>query len=442
VIVEPVTGIGEVQPGDDLAELIAATGFDLHDGDVVVVTQKVVSKAEGRLVPVTGTEAQRSAAHVAAVDAEAVREVARRGHIRIVETRHGFVMANAGVDASNVDDGVVALLPEDADASAARIRDGLRALRGVDVAVVVSDTFGRPWRVGQTDQAIGVAGMAAVLDLRGSTDAGGRAMAATQVAVADEVAAAAELVMGKASGVPVAVVRGVAVPPDDGRGVRALVRDPDEDLFRLGTDEAVALGAGDPAVLVERRRSVRSFRPDRVDPQVLVRAVAAAVTAPAPHHTTPWRFVLVDTDEARAALLGAMRRAWVEDLTADGVDPAVIERRLARSDALLGAAPYLVVPCLVVERAHDYPDQRRARAEREMYLVSMGAAVENFLVALTAAGLGSCWVSSTMFCPDPVRRALALPAGWEPMGAVAVGVPADAPPPRPPRDPRRFVTER
>jgi len=424
-----VEGLPEVRPGDDLAALL--DGTDLRDGDVVVVTSKAVSKAEGRLVPVSGTEEEREAVRQRLIDDEAVREVARRGPTRIVETRHGFVLASAGVDTSNVGTDALALLPLDADASARRIRDALRERRGVDVAVVVSDTFGRPWRRGLTDVAIGIAGMGAIRDFVGESDGYGVTLAMTQVAEADEIASAAELVMGKLSGVPVAVVRGLAPPADDGHGVRAMLRPAGEDMFRLGTDEVVT-----------SRRSVRSFLPDRVDPALLQRAIAAAVTAPAPHHTTPWRFVLVDTDEARNALLGAMRRAWADDLAADGVPDDVVQRRLAKSDALLGAAPYLVVPCLVVERAHDYPDERRARAEREMFLVSMGAAVENLMVALSASGLGSCWVSSTMFCPEPVRRALALPDDWEPMGSVAVGKPASPPPPRPPRDARRFVVER
>ncbi|HEV2888801.1 MAG TPA: coenzyme F420-0:L-glutamate ligase [Frankiaceae bacterium] len=424
-----VEGLPEVRPGDDLAALL--DGADLRDGDVVVVTSKVVSKAEGRLVPVTGTPEEREAVRQRLVDAESVREVARRGPTRIVETRHGFVLASAGVDTSNVDEGTLALLPVDADASARRLREALLARRGVDVAVVVSDTFGRPWRRGLTDVAIGVAGMGALRDFVGQMDSYGNQLSMTQVAEADEVASAAELAMGKLGGVPVAIVRGLVPPPDDGRGVRSMLRDAGEDMFRVGSDEVVT-----------SRRSVRSFLPDRVDPALVQRAVAAAVTAPAPHHTTPWRFVLVDTDEARSALLTAMRRAWVEDLTGDGLDTVRIERRLARSDALLGAAPYLVVPCLVTDGAHDYPDERRATAEREMFLVSMGAAVENFLIALANAGLGSCWVSSTMFCPEPVRRALGLPAEWDPMGAVAIGKPAEQPPPRPPRDARRFVVER
>ncbi len=419
-----IAGLPEVAPGDDLAALL--DGVDVRDGDVLVVTSKVVSKAEGRLVTAPDEESRQ-----AWIDAESVREVARRGPTRIVETRHGFVLASAGVDTSNVARDVIALLPEDPDASAQRLRDGIKARYGVTVAVVVSDTFGRPWRRGLTDAAIGVAGMGAIRDFIGQRDAYGNELAMTQVAEADEIAAAAELVMGKLDGVPMAVVRGLTPPPDDGAGVRAMLRDATEDMFRTGTDEVVAA-----------RRSVRSFLPDRVDPAILQRAIAAAITAPAPHHTTPWRFVLVDTDEARSALLQAMRRAWTDDLTDDGVAPETIARRIAKSDALLGAAPYVVVPCLVTDGADAYADTRRATAEREMFLVSMGAAVENLMVALAASGLGSCWVSSTMFCPDPVRRALGLPESWDPMGAVAIGKPAEPPLPRPPRDPRRFVLER
>jgi coenzyme F420-0:L-glutamate ligase/coenzyme F420-1:gamma-L-glutamate ligase len=227
--VTPVTGMGEVRPGDDLAALIARHG-DVVDGDVVVVTQKIVSKSEGRLVEVDpGDPGER----VRLVEREAVRVLRRRGDLLITETRHGFVCANSGVDFSNVASGWAALLPDDADRSARRIRDGLRAATGAEVGVIVSDTFGRPWRQGVTDVAIGCAGVAAVVDLRGSPDALGRELQATEVCVADEIASAAELVMGKASGIPVAVVRGVH-PQWLRRGSVAdeIVRSPGEDLFR------------------------------------------------------------------------------------------------------------------------------------------------------------------------------------------------------------------
>ena len=225
----PVEGIPEVRPGDVLADVIAATA-ELRTGDVVVVTQKIVSKAENRLVAV---DPEDPLSHKGLVEDEAVRVLRRRGDLVVTETRHGFVCANSGVDLSNVERGWAALLPVDADRSARRIRDGLRARTGAEVAVIVSDTFGRPWRRGLTDIAIGCAGISAVVDLRGSQDAFGRELQVTEVCVVDELAGAAELVMGKATGVPVAVVRGV--DPDwlrDGSVVSEVVRPWQEDLFR------------------------------------------------------------------------------------------------------------------------------------------------------------------------------------------------------------------
>jgi coenzyme F420-0:L-glutamate ligase/coenzyme F420-1:gamma-L-glutamate ligase len=228
-------GLPEVLAGADLAGLIAAAAAShpdtvLADGDVVVVTQKVVSKAEDRLVPIDPDD---PLSHKPLVEQESVRVLRRRGDLVISETSHGFVCANAGIDLSNVEVGYAALLPIDPDRSARRIRDGLRHRAGVEVAVIVSDTFGRTWRRGVTDVAIGCAGIAGVVDLRGTPDALGREMQVTEVAVVDELAAAAELVMGKSSGIPVAVVRGVEpawLRPGNVRD--EVVRRPAEDLFR------------------------------------------------------------------------------------------------------------------------------------------------------------------------------------------------------------------
>jgi coenzyme F420-0:L-glutamate ligase/coenzyme F420-1:gamma-L-glutamate ligase len=426
-------GLPEVRPGDDLAKLIAAASEaadrPLADGDILVVTSKIVSKAEGRILAATDREA--------AIDAETVRLVARRGPTRIVETRHGFVMAAAGVDASNTAPGTVLLLPEDPDASARRIRAGLRDLLGVEVAVLVTDTFGRPWRNGLTDVAIGAAGLRALDDHRGRTDSHGNELAVTVTALADELAAAGDLVKGKTAHLPVAVVRGLAelTTRQDGEGARPLVREALMDMFRLGTSEAVREA-------VTLRRTVRAFTAEPVDGETVRRAVAAAVTAPAPHHTTPWRFVLLETPEARTRLLDAMLDAWRRDLRdLDGWDEERIARRTRRGDVLRDA-PYLVVPCLVADGAHTYPDARRAAAEREMFVVAMGAAVQNLLVALAGEGYGSAWVSSTMFCRDTVRSALDLPEAWDPMGAVAIGRPAEPPHPRPTRPADPFITVR
>jgi coenzyme F420-0:L-glutamate ligase/coenzyme F420-1:gamma-L-glutamate ligase len=228
----PVTGLPEVAAGDDLTALIG-DGTELRDGDVVSVTSKIVSKAEGRLTFGTRQEA---------VDAELVRVVAQRGDTRIVQTRHGLVMAAAGTDTSNTAPGTVLLLPVDPDASARALREALKARYDVNVGVVVTDTLGRPWRNGQIDLAIGAAGVRVVEDLRGTTDSHGNVLAVTEPALADEIASASELVKGKADGVPVAVLRGledVVLPAGEhGPGARALVRDAEHDMFSLGTREA------------------------------------------------------------------------------------------------------------------------------------------------------------------------------------------------------------
>jgi coenzyme F420-0:L-glutamate ligase/coenzyme F420-1:gamma-L-glutamate ligase len=424
VEVSGISGIPEVSPGDDLASLIAdaaaSNGLGLLDGDILVVTSKIVSKAEGLIARSSREDA---------ITAERVRVVARRGPTTIAQTRHGFVMAAAGVDESNTEPGTVVLLPPDPDESARGLRKALRDRLGVRLGVIVTDTMGRAWRSGQTDTAIGAAGVLPARDHRGEMDTFGNTLEVTVAAIADEIAAAGDLVKGKALQIPVALVRGLPglLTDADGPGARALIRDPAEDMFRLGAADVI------PA-----RRTVRSFTDEPVDTEAVRRAIAAAVTAPAPHHSEPWRFVVVLSEPARTALLDAMLAAWIDDLRRDGFTEEQISRRTKRG-LPLREAPLIVVPCLEMSAAHAYPDERRSRAEQAMFTVAIGAAVENFLVALAVENLGSAWISSALFCQDVAAAALELPEGWLPMGAIAIGHPGGSPPPRAPRDPDAYT---
>jgi coenzyme F420-0:L-glutamate ligase/coenzyme F420-1:gamma-L-glutamate ligase len=354
-----------------------------------------------------------------------------------VQTRDGLVLAAAGVDASNTPAGTVVLLPEDSDASAESMRSRLREDLGCNVAVVVTDTMGRPWRLGVTDVAIGSAGLRVLDDYTGRVDEYGNTLEMTVVAIADEIAGATDLATGKLDGAPVAVVRGLGQYVEDaGQRARDIVRPLDEDLFPLGTSEAMREGARGA---VAGRRTIRHFTAEAVDAAPLERAIEAAVLAPAPHHSEPFRFVVMRADDPahnrqRTALLDRMRDAWVADLSGiDGKPEEEIERRVSRGN-LLRSAPVVIVPLVDLDAgAHTYIDDRRNGAERDLFMVAGGAAVQNLMVQLAAEGLGSAWISSTMFTPHIVRKFFDLGPRAMPLGAVAVGHPAQPAKDRPPR---------
>jgi coenzyme F420-0:L-glutamate ligase/coenzyme F420-1:gamma-L-glutamate ligase len=362
--IRPVEGIGDVRPGDDLAALITTAAPWLEDGDVLVVTSKIVSKAEGRLVPVPEGGPEREAAREAVLARETARTVARRGHTRIVQTHHGFVMASAGIDASNVDRGHLVLLPLDPDASARSLRTALRERHGKDVAIIISDTMGRPWRTGLTDVALGAAGIEALLDYRGDTDAYGNELHLTQMAIVDELSAAAELVKNKYDQVPVAVVRGLDLTgAPDGAGARVLVREAANDLFSMGTAEAVATGKRAMAVPLSTVDIGRA----PVDPAALSRALDL-VASPALN------------------LLPAGPRDKLHDLL-----------DLPGSELVLAVAAPAPGPCV--------------RAGMDVHRLRASLAAENLLTAWREVD------------PDLLAGLTPLPAGTVPLGLLAVGLP-------------------
>lgn len=436
----PVAGLPEFRPGDDLGAAIAGAAPWLRDGDVVVVTSKVVSKCEGRIVPAPDDPEERDRLRRNLIEQEAVRVLARRGRTLITENKQGLIQAAAGVDGSNVASTELVLLPTDPDASAAGLRAAIAERCGVTVAVIVTDTMGRAWRNGQTDTAIGSAGIAVLHGYAGVLDGHGNELVVTEVAVADEIAAAADLVKGKLTGVPVAVLRGLDVR-DDGSTAAALLRSGEDDLFWLGTGESIELGRRQAQLL---RRSVRRFADAPVEPDLIESAVAEALTAPAPHHTRPVRFVWLTDRARRVRLLDRMKDAWRAHLASDGRPPEEIERRVSRGQILYDA-PEVVIPFVVATEAtgaHSYPDPERTAAEHTMFTVAAGAAVQALLVALAVRSVGSCWIGSTIFAPDVVRDALELPADWEPLGAIAIGYPAEPPSPRDPAPPGDLLWRR
>jgi coenzyme F420-0:L-glutamate ligase/coenzyme F420-1:gamma-L-glutamate ligase len=367
--VVPLPGIPEVGAGDDLARLlleaVGRAGLALADGDVLAVTSKVVAKAEGRTVPLPSDPAAREQALAEAVAAETARVVARRGRLVIAETRTGLVGANALVDASNAGGDRLVLLPADPDASAARLRAELRRLDGHDVAVVVTDTLGRPWRLGQTDVAVGLAGMGALDDWRGRADGDGRLLEVTEIAVADEVAAAADLVKGKAARVPAALLRGVPRPAGDGTA-RDLVRSPADDLFRTAGTAEDLLG------FLEGPRSSggpppRSTAP--ADSATLDRALAAAQMVEIP---------------------GGRRLQLVP----------------------VPGTPDRLACCLT-------PPTDPAGAGAAGVELVAGGAIRTLVLALHALGVGASFQPATPAGRRDLTGSLALSPGWEPLGLLA-----------------------
>ena len=353
----PIEGLPEVRPGDDLGALLGPSleANAASDGDIVAVTQKIVSKAEGRIVADVDREDL--------IARESVGVVARRGDLLITRTRHGFVCANAGIDSSNVDAGFLTLLPEDPDTSAERLQKELCVRLGLTrLGLVITDTFGRPWREGVVDVAIGCAGLDPLVDLRGTPDDRGGRLETTVVAFADAVAAAGGLVMTKASRVPAALLRGL-LPTGGNRPARAMLRDADDDLFSASALETVV-----------GLRPAATFSADPIERDIVEEAAAAAIGA-----TQGIAFVAAASESARRRLLTL------------GGDPGAF-----------ASAPLLIVAC--------------ARDEDPL---AVGSAVERLRLALRTRHVGSAW--RPILDPDAVGPALAIVGNWRPLAVVAVG---------------------
>lgn len=449
-----LAGVPMVRPGDDLAGIVlaalAASQMTLQDGDVLVLAQKIVSKAQGRLVRLADVvpspraaelarETGKSPALVELILRESTEVVRHRRDVLIVAHTLGLVMANAGIDQSNVergdDDDTALLLPEDPDGTCARLRDALRAVTGATVGVVISDSHGRAFRNGTVGVAIGAAGIAALADLRGAPDLYARRLQSTEVGLADEIASAASLLMGQAAeGRPIVVARGLTNAPGSGCAAD-LVRRREIDLFR-------SPAPADMLELIGGRRSIRRYAEAPVADETVERILVAATSAPSAHNRQPWRFAVLKAESARRRLAEVMGARLAEDRSRDGAAAADIEADVARSIARIAGAPVALLVCTAMEDMDRYPDATRADAEYLMAVQSTAMAMQNMQLAAHALGLGTCIMCAPLFCRDAVRAALGLPAAWEPQALVTLGVPANAGKPfrrRPLRDVMRTV---
>jgi len=427
-----LAGVPMIKQGDDLAAVIlsalAASGERLCDGDVVVIAQKIVSKAEGRAVRLADVvpspaalslaeEVNKDPRLVELILGESDEVVRKRRDVLVVAHKLGFVMANAGIDMSNVEhrsaDDTALLLPVDPDASCVRLRTSLKQLTGADVGIVINDSHGRAFRNGTVGVAIGVAGLPALLDRRGEPDLFGRALQHTDIGLADEIAAAASLLMGQArEGKPVVLARGIPMQRREGTAAE-LVRPRRLDLFRAPPGD----------MLLRSRRSIRRYLPQPVPENVIRSLLETATCAPSAHNRQPWRFAVIQELSIKRRLAAEMGARLRADRLRDGDDADVIEKDVARSFARLEAAPAIIVICLTMEEMDRYPDARRAAAEHQMAVQGTAMATQNLLLAAHAAGLGANIMCGPLFCPDTVRTALALPLEWEPQGLATLGYP-------------------
>jgi coenzyme F420-0:L-glutamate ligase / coenzyme F420-1:gamma-L-glutamate ligase len=433
-----LAGVPFVKPGDDLAGVIlaalAASNETLRDGDVIVIAQKIVSKAQDRFVRLDTVEPSVEAESLARevnkdprlvelILRESTEVIRHRRDVLIVAHKLGLVMANAGIDQSNVEqsahDDTALLLPENPDATCAELREALRIRAGAEVAVIINDSHGRAFRNGTVGVAIGASGLAALADLRGAPDLYGRRLQSTEVAVADEIASAASLLMGQASEArPIVLARGIVHVKGEG-AAGDLVRPKKIDLFRPAPGPSAS-------ELLARRRSIRRYTQAPVSDDLVKRVLEAAVNAPSAHNRQPWRFAVLRDAAAKNRLARAMGDRLREDRSRDGDVSDLIEQDVARSIARITGAPVAIMVSLTMEDMDAYPDARRAAAEHQMAVQGTAMAMQNMLLAAHASGLGASIMCAPLFCPDVVRAALALPAQWEPQALITMGFPAHA----------------
>jgi len=434
-----LAGVPIVKRGDDLLSIVLTalerSDEQLRDGDILVIAQKIVSKAEGRLVSLADVtpssraeklalEVNKDPRLVELILQESTEVVRARRDVLVVAHRLGFVLANAGIDQSNIEHGhtgdMALLLPSDPDATCEALCAALKTHTGTDVAVIINDSHGRAFRNGVVGVALGVSGLTALTNLRGTLDLFSRSLRHTEVGTADEIASAASLLMGQgAEGRPIVLARGLPASRSKGRA-SDLVRAKELDLFRTPAPRWPS--AGDINLLLGQR-SIRCYSDEHIPDQLLEEVIRAATYAPSAHNRQPWRFAIIKTAGAKSRLAQAMGDRLRIDRTSDGDPPMIIDADVARSIRRITNSPVGIVVCMTMEDMDHYVDAARASAEHQMAVQSTAMAMQNLLLAAHALELGASILCAPLFCPDTVRASLELPSQWEPQSLITLGWP-------------------
>jgi coenzyme F420-0:L-glutamate ligase/coenzyme F420-1:gamma-L-glutamate ligase len=442
-----IKNIPFIKKGDEIADLIVKSlksdNISLKEGDILVIAQSIVSKSQGYVKKLNEITPSRRAYQIyeeiteksqdfegstkspeliqAIIDES--KEIIKTEHVIIVETKHGFICANAGIDKSNVEQGNITLLPRDSDEEADKIRMMLKKLTNQNVAIIISDSFGRPFRRGAVGVAVGISGIDALLDKRGSKDLYGRTLEATIVGQVDNLTSAAQLIMGEADeGLPVIIIRGYNFIFSEEATINEIIRDKATDVFRTVNEEQIIIKN-----LKSRRSYKFEFKPEEINRESIEECIDIARYAPSAHNRQHWRYIILEHDSTKKKLISMMNQKLKEDMVKDGKDDLFISEKTKKRRETFLKAPLLVLLCLDTGELEGYKDNERKRLEYLMGVQSISASATYFLLALEAKGFASSWYCAPLFAEDIVKEVLNIPSSYVPMAFFTIGFPKTFP---------------
>ena len=443
-----IKGIPFIKKEDDIAEIILESlnksNLSLKEGDILVIAQSIVSKSKGyikNLKEITPSESAHQIYNKLVKKAQGIevstkspeliqaiidesKEIVKTEHVIIVETKHGFICANAGIDKSNVDgNDNVTLLPRDSDKEAKEIRLKLKDLTNQEIAVIISDSFGRPFRRGAVGVAVGVSGIHPLLDMRGEKDLCGRKLETTIVGQLDNLASAAQLIMGEADeGLPVIIIRGYNFTFKEDATIKEILREKSTDVFRTVDEEQIIINH-----LKSRRSYKFEFKKEKIDKKKIEECIDIARFAPSAHNSQHWRYIILEKNSVREILIEEMNKKFKEDLRKDGKSESYILQKTINRRMTFLDAQILVLLCLDTEELEEYNDSERNQFEYLMGIQSVSASATYFILALEAKGFASCWYCAPLFAGEIVKDVLNLPSSYTPMAFFTVGLAAKSP---------------